>query len=110
MQNDPGVVSAFAKLRFLVLDEADRLLDRAFEDEMRVLLSALPCSRQTLLSEAPAAPVHAQSVSVHGALLPSALSLYTPGPSLRGEVSGWAGWACRVHTHPCTLWSLRRAT
>jgi hypothetical protein len=52
MQNDPGVVSAFAKLRFLVLDEADRLLDRAFEDEMRVLLSALPCSRQTLLFSA----------------------------------------------------------
>jgi superfamily II DNA/RNA helicase len=52
MQNDAAVVKAFAKLRFLVLDEADRLLDRAFEDELRVLLSSLPSSRQTLLFSA----------------------------------------------------------
>ena len=52
MQNDAAVVKAFAKLQFLVLDEADRLLDRAFEDELRVLLSSLPSSRQTLLFSA----------------------------------------------------------
>jgi hypothetical protein len=39
--NDPNVLKSFAKLRFLVLDEADRLLEKAFEDEMVVLLGEL---------------------------------------------------------------------
>mmetsp|Transcript_7561 Transcript_7561/g.10223 ORF Transcript_7561/g.10223 Transcript_7561/m.10223 type:complete len:540 (-) Transcript_7561:126-1745(-) len=51
-ESDPRVVKAMGKLRFLVLDEADRLLDKCFEAELRVLLQSLPKSRQTLLFSA----------------------------------------------------------
>lgn len=40
------------KARFLVLDEADRLLEPTFADEMAVVLQALPKRRQTLLFSA----------------------------------------------------------
>ncbi|CAM9515395.1 unnamed protein product [Chrysoparadoxa australica] len=38
--------------RFLVLDEADRLLSMGFESELRVITAALPKERQTLLFSA----------------------------------------------------------
>ncbi|KAJ3220263.1 hypothetical protein HDU67_003278 [Dinochytrium kinnereticum] len=41
--------SIFRKLRFLVLDEVDRLLDESFSDDLETILSILPPSRQTLL-------------------------------------------------------------
>ncbi len=41
-----------ATVRFLVLDEADRLLDLGFADELTQLLTLLPPSRQTLLFSA----------------------------------------------------------
>lgn len=40
------------RVKFLVLDEADRLLSTGFETELRVILSQLPTSRQTLLFSA----------------------------------------------------------
>ncbi|KAL2919758.1 putative RNA helicase [Polyrhizophydium stewartii] len=39
----------FKRLRFLVLDEADRLLDGTFSDDLDVILGRVPKSRQTLL-------------------------------------------------------------
>ncbi|GAA97479.1 uncharacterized protein L969DRAFT_83780 [Mixia osmundae IAM 14324] len=40
---------SFARLRFLVLDEADRMLNPTFADELGYILAALPKERQTLL-------------------------------------------------------------
>jgi len=40
------------KLQTLVLDEADRLLDMGFADEVRAILKHLPATRQTLLFSA----------------------------------------------------------
>lgn len=37
------------KLKFLVLDEADRLLEDTFVDDLDLILSRLPSKRQTLL-------------------------------------------------------------
>eukprot|EP00897_Mesotaenium_endlicherianum_P007253 jgi/Mesen1/6556/ME000334S05894 len=42
LDSDPGVAAAFAHTKFLVLDEADRLLDAGFERELRGLLARLP--------------------------------------------------------------------
>ena len=60
MDADPSLSKAFAHARFLVMDEADRLLEPGFADELRPILSALPQSesqgsnsgRQTLLFSA----------------------------------------------------------
>lgn len=50
---DASLSKAFAKLRFLVLDEADRLLDPGFEAELRIIMHNIPSSRrQTLLFSA----------------------------------------------------------
>lgn len=38
--------------QFLVLDEADRVLDVGFEEELRVIFQSLPKNRQTLLFSA----------------------------------------------------------
>ena len=48
---DRGAVS-LDKVRFLVLDEADRMLDLGFSIEISVILKALPKDRQTLLFSA----------------------------------------------------------
>ncbi|KAK9840738.1 hypothetical protein WJX81_001459 [Elliptochloris bilobata] len=49
---DAGLADGFARTRFLVLDEADRLLDASFEGELRAIGAALPQRRQTLLFSA----------------------------------------------------------
>ena len=41
-----------AHARFLVLDEADRLLEPSFESELAIILKTLPAERQTLLFSA----------------------------------------------------------
>ena len=50
--HDAALVRGFQRLRFLVLDEADRLLDPTFEAELKVILRPLPKRRQTLLFSA----------------------------------------------------------
>jgi ATP-dependent RNA helicase DDX49/DBP8 len=50
--NDEDMAGYFSKARFLVLDEADRLLEAGFEDELRTVLQSLPPKRQTLLFSA----------------------------------------------------------
>lgn len=46
------IVRCFNKIKFLILDEADRLLDSSFTSEMRFILSKLPSTRQTLMFSA----------------------------------------------------------
>ncbi|VFQ95115.1 unnamed protein product [Cuscuta campestris] len=52
LQQSPDIPSIFSKTKFLVLDEADRLLDVGFEEELRVIFQCLPKNRQTLLFSA----------------------------------------------------------
>ncbi|GBG80577.1 hypothetical protein CBR_g31037 [Chara braunii] len=52
LENDPSVPGLFNRLKFLVLDEADQLLDAGFEVELRAILQCLPPKRQTLLFSA----------------------------------------------------------
>lgn len=42
----------FRRAQFLVLDEADRLLDKSFEDDLKLILEFMPKKRQTLLFSA----------------------------------------------------------
>ena len=50
LQNTPGFV--FKNLQSLVIDEADRILEVGFEDEMRSIVKLLPKERQTMLFSA----------------------------------------------------------
>lgn len=43
---------SLSKLKFLVLDEADRLLEDSFADELSFILDSIPAQRQTLLFSA----------------------------------------------------------
>jgi len=47
---------SLAKVRFLVLDEADRLLEGGFDEQLATILSTIPSSRQTLLFTATSSP------------------------------------------------------
>lgn len=49
---DSTLGPAFSRARFLVLDEADRLLEPSFEAELEAVLRLLPEQRQTLLFSA----------------------------------------------------------
>jgi len=50
LKNSKGV--AFDNLDFLVLDEADRLLDMGFFNEVKAIVETLPADRQTVLASA----------------------------------------------------------
>ncbi|KAL1820920.1 hypothetical protein ACET3Z_015789 [Daucus carota] len=52
INGNPDIASVFSKTKFLVLDEADRVLEPSYEDELRVIFRCLPKSRQTLLFSA----------------------------------------------------------
>lgn len=50
LQNTKGFV--FRNLACLVIDEADRILEIGFEEEMRQIIKLLPKERQTMLFSA----------------------------------------------------------
>jgi ATP-dependent RNA helicase DDX18/HAS1 len=50
LQNTKGFV--FRNLACLVIDEADRILEIGFEEEMRQIIKLLPRDRQTMLFSA----------------------------------------------------------
>lgn len=52
LEDNPDIPPLFSNTRFLVLDEADRVLDVGFEEELRVVFKCLPKNRQTLLFSA----------------------------------------------------------
>ncbi|KAJ0253499.1 DEAD-box ATP-dependent RNA helicase 36 [Hirschfeldia incana] len=52
LENNPDVPPVFSRTKFLVLDEADRVLDVGFQDELRTIFNCLPKTRQTLLFSA----------------------------------------------------------
>lgn len=52
VKNDPDLAKVFSRTKFLVLDEADRVLDVNFEEELRVIFGCLPKKRQTFLFSA----------------------------------------------------------
>ena len=49
---DESLAEGFKRVRFFVLDEADRLLEQSFESELRIIAGVLPMQRQTLLFSA----------------------------------------------------------
>ncbi|KAJ3057011.1 hypothetical protein HK097_001495 [Rhizophlyctis rosea] len=55
INSSPNAVN-FKRLKFLVLDEADRLLDDNFADDLEVILEHMPKRRQTLLFSATMTP------------------------------------------------------
>ncbi|CAH9122017.1 unnamed protein product [Cuscuta epithymum] len=52
LQQTPDIPCIFSKTKFLVLDEADRVLDVGFEEDLKVIFQCLPKNRQTLLFSA----------------------------------------------------------
>lgn len=52
LQTNESIRAAFSRAAFLVLDEADRLLDPSFESELRHIFGALPDDKQMLLFSA----------------------------------------------------------
>ncbi|KDP25071.1 hypothetical protein JCGZ_22606 [Jatropha curcas] len=52
LEENPDIPAVFSRTKFLVLDEADRVLDVGFEEELRVVFQCLPKNRQTLLFSA----------------------------------------------------------
>ena len=52
MDEDGSLAKALSRVRYLVLDEADRLLEPSFAAELETILGALPPARQTLLFSA----------------------------------------------------------
>ncbi|MQM21583.1 hypothetical protein Taro_054628, partial [Colocasia esculenta] len=52
LTEDPDMPRLFSNIKFLILDEADRVLDVGFEEELRVIFECVPKNRQTLLFSA----------------------------------------------------------
>ncbi|KAL5987306.1 hypothetical protein ACLOJK_038471 [Asimina triloba] len=52
LKENPDIPSVFSRIKFLVLDEADRMLDAGFEEELKAIFQCVPKNRQTLLFSA----------------------------------------------------------
>jgi ATP-dependent RNA helicase DDX49/DBP8 len=56
LASNPTIKRAFAGLKYLVLDEADRLLEASFGESLAAILGCLPAGRRTLLFTATVSP------------------------------------------------------
>ena len=86
---DADLAEGFRRAAFLVLDEADRLLEPSFESELRVIAAALPAERQTLLFSATLTRSLAtlQASSLRDAFLfQVGMSFYTGATIIRGTL------------------------
>ncbi|CAK8537539.1 unnamed protein product [Lathyrus sativus] len=52
LKDNPEIAPVFSRTKFLVLDEADRVLDVGFQDELKFIFQCLPESRQNLFFSA----------------------------------------------------------
>ncbi|KAI4333284.1 hypothetical protein L6164_018115 [Bauhinia variegata] len=52
LEENPDIPPVFSRIKFLVLDEADRLLDVGFQEELKFLFQCLPENRQNLFFSA----------------------------------------------------------
>ncbi|XP_061356438.1 DEAD-box ATP-dependent RNA helicase 36-like [Gastrolobium bilobum] len=52
LQDNPDIPPIFSRTKFLVLDEADRVLDVGFQEELKVIFQCLPENRQNLFFSA----------------------------------------------------------
>eukprot|EP00742_Colponemidia_sp_Colp-10_P002468 GILJ01002630.1.p1 GENE.GILJ01002630.1~~GILJ01002630.1.p1 ORF type:complete len:467 (-),score=80.16 GILJ01002630.1:121-1521(-) len=52
LDKDPSHAKLFKSLQFVVLDEADRLMDSSFGNDLNAILTVMPSQRQTLLFSA----------------------------------------------------------
>ena len=86
LQNEADLAQCFARLRFLVLDEADRLLEPSFESELRAIGGALPRTRQTLLFSA---TMTKSLVAMQTAVLRDAFCFQASRPGLGLRVLGF---------------------
>lgn len=55
----------FSKLKYLILDEADRMLDMGFYDDIKKIISSLPNKRQTLMFSATMPPKMRELAKTH---------------------------------------------
>ena len=116
---EPDLAAGFQHTKFLVMDEADRLLEASFQPDLRAILTKLPAKRQTLLFSA---TMTKNLVALQKAVLPDAyhfqVNIYHKNLSLVGEGQGRRGprgvssaqhtaWhnvqACTVHMLLCSV-------
>lgn len=69
LMTEPDLAAGFQHTKFLVMDEADRLLEASFEPDLRAILTKLPAKRQTLLFSA---TMTKNLVALQKAVLPDA--------------------------------------
>lgn len=69
LTTEPDLAAGFQHTQFLVMDEADRLLEASFEPDLRAILTKLPAKRQTLLFSA---TMTKNLVALRKAVLPDA--------------------------------------
>lgn len=69
LTTEPDLAAGFQHTQFLVMDEADRLLEASFEPDLRAILTKLPAKRQTLLFSA---TMTKNLVALQKAVLPDA--------------------------------------
>jgi len=89
---DNNAVS-IADVQTLVLDEADRLLDLGFADELRRLLALLPAKRQTLLFSA---TFPRAVLDLAASLLHDPFTIDVPADALHDAVAGLAAQGAHI--------------